>query len=276
MRRLAARTLSVSLGLSLLGYPSAPSAQVRRSVPMPPPRDSTTVTRTVAETNSGTSRRTNAALAGYVRDSIGKGIAFAEVYVEEARAATVTDDTGYFRLTKVPNGVTRFTAQRVGYDPVTFEIDMPPELTVNVDIRLRRGKFAVREVSSADSAAPSARLVASGFYDRLDIKQGYMFGPMDVQRMNGYTHVAYLFHNVPGLKVTESADGSRVKLTGESCLNIYIDGSPVNELPDSLSPLDVLALEAYPHYANSPPRYRGLKIRDCGVILVWTKRGKKK
>ncbi len=210
-------------------------------------------------------------LAGFVKDSLGRAIPYAEVALDEYDAATVTDDSGFFRLERVPSGVMRFTAYRLDYRPVTFEIDMPAALTVHVDIRLRGGVTAVREVSDADSAAPSARLTASGFFQRASLRNGYFFSPTDVEMRNGYTHVAYLLRQVPGFSVEESTDGNAVRLKGRGCLRYYVDDKELPQLPDSLSPLQVLAMEVYPAFVTTPTRFRGYDRRECGVVAVWTK-----
>ena len=244
-------------------------------------RDTATARRTVAEAaleRSGAGRRARAkgaaVLAGYVRDSLGRAIPFAQVLMDEYDGATVTNDTGYFRLERVPSGVVRFTAHRLDYQPISFEIDMPAGLAVNVDVRLRGGVAAVREVASRDSAAPSARLVSSGFFQRASLRNGYFFSPTDVELMNGYTHVAYLLRQVPGFTVEESPDGNAVTLKGRTCLRYYVDDVEMEALPDSLSPLQVLAIEAYPAFATTPTRFRPANVRECGVVAVWTKLAK--
>jgi hypothetical protein len=221
---------------------------------------------------SSTHTESTAALAGFVRDTIGRGIAYANIYIDSTSVATISDDSGHFKLEGVPVGVRRFVAHRVGYDAVAFEIDMPAALTVNVDIRLRSTVASVVETTASD-AGPVARLITSGFYERMRLGLGYFLAPGDLSKRSGYTNLAFVLKDAPGIRAERRDDGQGFTITGRnSCLNFFVDDVQVKEFPAELMPSGLFAVEVYSDFASSPPRYRANNPRECGSVVFWTRR----
>ena len=106
-----------------------------------------------------------AALEGTFRDTLGHPIPFGTVTLAAAAArSAAANDSGHFHLDSVPAGVARFTATRIGYAPVTFDIDMPASRTIYADVRL---KSVVRLQTVAVTAeGPSMQLARDGYYKR--------------------------------------------------------------------------------------------------------------
>jgi hypothetical protein len=216
-------------------------------------------------------------LAGLVRDSSGRGIPLATVLVEETEIATVTDDTGHFRLAGVPAGRTRFVARRIGFEAATFEIDMPADLTVNVNVKLPTAAYLLNKVEIT-AEVRDARLRGEGFYERMRKRIGKYMVPEDVEKRRGMTSVAMLVSDMPGFRVTSTPRGRGYSISpsrGRSCINLFLDGVRLPrgaQLDDFTTPRDVHAIEVYPYPAEVPHRFTtSFNGYWCSAIVVWSR-----
>jgi hypothetical protein len=231
-----------------------------------------------AQRPTSTDSARTSALAGLVRDSSGRGIPLATVLVEESDIATVTDDTGHFRLPGVPAGRTRFVARRIGFEPATFEIDMPAGLTVNVNVKLPTAAYLLNKVEIT-AEVRDARLRAEGFYERMRKRIGKYMVPEDVEKRRGMTSVAMLVSDMPGFRVTSTPRGRGYSIGpsrgGRNCVSLFLDGVRLprgGSLDDFTTAREVYAIELYPYPAEVPHRFTTSSNGYwCSAIVVWSK-----
>jgi hypothetical protein len=205
----------------------------------------------------------------------------AEISVAGRASIQVTDGQGHFAIDGLSPGARSFTVRYLGRAPQRTQVEVPPEATLEVEIRL-----PVKPVELAPmvvTATPrSSYLEDMGFYNRRDAGlSGTQFTREGIEERNPRS-LGELLVSVPGLRVIPGELGRfqvrmrrAIRLTtdgGEGCFPaLFVDDvrSDVGWLQD-LDPARVEAIEIYSG-ANAPLRYNDA----CGVILVWTRRGQR-
>jgi hypothetical protein len=216
-------------------------------------------------------------LAGYIRDDFGHPIQLATILAEGTKLSTTTDDSGYFRLENVPSGRATFTAMRIGYSPVSFEVSLPADSAVNTEIHLR-ATVSLGKMTVTDKATPVG-LTKVGFTERQNIGRGYFITPDMVHDAPLTSSPGAMLREIPGIQVTcprRQGGGCDVRVTS-GCLSLWIDGAldpqGVSDLDDNVGRSALLAMEAYPRSTQVPNRFqRNQGGVACGAIIVWTTR----
>jgi hypothetical protein len=177
----------------------------------------------------------------------------------------------------LPAGPRRFVIRRVGYTPAAFEIDLPPDATVHLQVTMQPSVVMLGAIVVEGESRPLG-LFRNGFYERAARQpQGYFYPPEEMDRRQLST-LASLLGEIPGLQV-ERRDGEVYALgrsvgTGPCEMNLWVDGAlaRVGRAPlDQLAPAYLVrAVEVYPSAATVPAPY----VRQnniCGAIVVWTR-----
>src|SRR5687767_7510739 len=123
-----------------------------------------------------------AALAGIIRDSLGQALPFVTVTADGRDLATVTDSSGRFHLGQIPAGRRAFTLMHLGYRVVNFQINLTPDSTILIDVRMR-GAQTLPQVTVA-AEREYARLSRDGFYERKRVGWGKYLAPEQVDSMS--------------------------------------------------------------------------------------------
>ncbi len=241
-----------------------------------------------------------AALSGIVRDSLGHPITAAEVVVEDAGLATTADSAGVFHLAGVPAGRTIFTVRHIGYDPVSFAIEMPADSTVQVQLMLHR---AAQVLEAITTTGARAGLSAVGFYDRMKANIGGQYvTPEEIERMGPRSAASAYVQGVRGIRVVypsrrqlsssttiydpssgkpgsprpipahggvpvtgpaDAPEGTQIVTSGSGCpLRIFVDGIEQRaSIDDIVSSSEVYAVEVYARGTAIPTSFQGT-LRD--------------
>jgi hypothetical protein len=216
-------------------------------------------------------------LTGTVRDSAtmepvpGVTIGLAE------RVATFTGRDGKFRVDEVQFGTVYLEARRIGYRPVTMNLDIIEGETFNLDISAAPLPFALEDidVNVEDDFASYGPM--RGFMQRRQRGQGYSFLRWEIEEENPL-YVTDLLRTLPGVRVRRNALGDRF-ITFRGCGSptpvmptVYINGIQMDAVAGMLEWLvDTENLEAMEVHlgAYTPPEYRNYNA--CGVIALWTR-----
>ncbi|HVX40064.1 MAG TPA: carboxypeptidase-like regulatory domain-containing protein [Gemmatimonadaceae bacterium] len=221
------------------------------------------------------------ALAGRVRDPLGHPLPAATVVAEERGVSTIVTDSGTFSLRNVPPGKTSFTVMRIGYAPVTFDIEMPPDTTVFVDVHLQ--PVTTLAETKVTGTALSPKLAKTGYYIREKTGLGYFLHPEDLARLKDFGYASLYLRDLPNVFIRKNNGiGYSVLMTNTApaiggdllCSPaIFIDGSADRApLDESLDPSEVYAVEVYTHGAQIPASLNvSMTTNPCGVIAFWTK-----
>ncbi len=221
------------------------------------------------------------ALAGRVRDPLGHPLTAATVVAEERGISTIGSDSGTFTLRNIPGGKTSFTVMRIGYAPVTFAIDMPPDTTVFVDVHLQP-VTTLADVKVTGTAL-SPRLAKTGYYMREKTGLGYFLHPEDLAKEKDFGYASLFLRDLPNVFVRKNAGigysvlmlASAAKLSGEVfCTpSLFVDGTLMKTpIDESIDPGEVYAAEVYTHGTQIPASFNAPMLENpCGVIAFWTK-----
>ena len=197
-------------------------------------------------------------------------------------AATQSDDDGFFEIFAPRAGVFYVAARRVGYGMV---VDGPVNLqdSVAVTVGFHIQQVALYELDPITiTAEPVVRhLVRAGYYERQYRSAGGLFlGPDHIEKRSSARRVSDLLRGLPGVGVDQAGNVVlRGMVSGMGACGspvVYLDGivsSVGNEDLRILDPFDMEAIEVYRRPSEIPAQYGG-STRGCGVILLWTKRGR--
>jgi hypothetical protein len=125
--------------------------------------------------------------------------------------------------------------------------------------------------------------------DRMKMHMGGHFVTDSVLRANDQRKLTYFFAGIPGVHQIFASMGTGVFLASARdpipppCyVDVYLNGgvyfrgpaSAGNQPPDfsALTAMDFSGIEFYPGASTTPAQYNRTKGRDCGVILLWTRR----
>jgi hypothetical protein len=261
------RFLRLALPAALLGAPAAAAgAQLPDATRVP-----------TAAPDSAAAPLGTSAIDGIVADPAGRVLAAAVVTAQGLPVSDVTTGRGFFHVRGLPAGPRRFTIRRVGFQPVTFDLDLPDGATVHLQVTLRPSVVMLSTIV-VDGEMRSLGLVRSGFYDRVVRQsQGYFYPPEEMERRK-LTTLASLLTEIPGLHI-ERRNNEAVALgrsvgTGRCELNLWVDGTPARAAAaplDHLAPAHLVrAVEVYPSASVVPTEYV-LQNNLCGAVVVWTR-----
>lgn len=227
-------------------------------------------------------------VAGTVtRDTLGHGIAEAEVTLPTLGRSARTNYLGEFRFDNIPVGRYAIVFRRVGFDvlsdSVTVKDGRPVDamfvLTPSV-VQLDAQKVMA---SGVDLTAPNMR----EFDERRKMGFGHFFTTDELRKIEGGRPLMnYLASRLPGMSLYRPDPKDRpsdyyiASFRGKRCpIALYIDGvamylpgvtlGPGNP-PDvsQLSADDFAAVEYYASGATVPAQYNGTQ-QNCGILLLW-------
>ncbi|MBI3789322.1 MAG: TonB-dependent receptor [Gemmatimonadetes bacterium] len=211
-----------------------------------------------------------AVLAGTVTDSTGRPVPFASI-LPDTGSGTLAQADGSFRLAPLAPGPHGFLIRRIGYQPLAFEMEMPPGATVNVQLKLLPASLELKPVV-VEGKRVSPALAKTGFYDRQ--RQGLAGYFIDPEVFEKRTMVATtdVLRGVPNITVSKDGTEYHVYGRGQRCMEIYVDGAPMGrdfDLTRHMPPAWVKAIEIYPSPNQTPPQFS--RQTGCGAVVVWTK-----
>jgi hypothetical protein len=164
--------------------------------------------------------------------------------------------------TTVTDGIFAFASEAGEMSIVLFMLPQPTELE-GIDVRIEREQ--VRR-----------RLRSAGFYERAAMGFGRHIGPDEIDRRPIFTFSDFL-RGIPGVRFQDEAIQFSGGLTGTCSPNIYMDGAQVFQdygLTTLIQPEEVEGIEVYRGVAQTPMEWGGFN-GSCGVILIWTKSGRR-
>jgi iron complex outermembrane receptor protein len=202
----------------------------------------------------------------------GKPLEGARVTFRDTELAAVTDNQGAFLIRNIPAGLHAVQVELLGYETRGGPVRILPGQTMEALIRLATKPI---ELPPIDVSVRSPRLESVGFYVRRDEtgSQG-RFITRDIIEKRNPQLLTDLFYNQHGLRVTYGGAGVRyvtVNRGGGCTPMFYIDGvRGDNSNFDVVRPETIEGIEIYVG-AVLPIQYQS--STDCGVIVVWTRRG---
>jgi hypothetical protein len=238
------------------------------------------------------------ALTVTVRDAVGAPVRNALVGYDDPRAVR-TDAQGVARLSTPGPADRQVEVRALGFRPVVARVTGDGRrLVVTLDApvaTLAARTITARRASRDPTGFESRRLADAG---------GTFLTGEQIANRRAY-HVSDLFATIPGVNITPHGRSNIITMGrsigsrggfGTRCFPIwYLDGTlllePTRNLatadttpnierdglrPDMLdqlaSPKDIAGIEVYKSAVTAPPQFATIGA-ECGVIVVWTKRG---
>jgi hypothetical protein len=230
----------------------------------------------------------HSAVAGVVRDTLERPLAFATILVDGRELSVVSDDSGRFHLAGIPSGLNSFTVMRIGYKAVSFDVTLAPESTLVLGIHLK--SIQTLGPITVTGTAQIPRLARTGFYERQVLGFGSFISPQRIDSLNFVDSPAQLLRGVRGIEVRCFSAKRCVVHTHSppDCLWLFVDGaympasgSDQSQLDDVMGTGEVAAIEVYerPMFVPSEfqarlPVKRGRDLTakaGCGALVIWTR-----
>lgn len=207
-------------------------------------------------------------------------------------AYAFTDSVGQFVLSSPVEGEFLLEAATLGYRTARaglFEMGIDGEVTV--EVRLTPEPITIPGLAVDRAwALREPPLVRNGFFNRLHQGVGHFITPEVLERTSA-TRLTDVLARVPFLRVVRaSTDRVLVQDGGSLCAPaVLVDGllvSTVEGRRGRAGPIvgsegdieglvalpDVEAVEVYRGGGEIPGQFAGMVRRECGAILIWTKR----
>ena len=218
-------------------------------------------------------------LAIWVRDSLGRSVAGAELTLDGTTVRGVTDERGELRLSAVRAGPATVRVRRLGFHPTSVDVvfDSRAGGTSTVTLTPIPQNLAPVVVKAGNYTGRMA-----GFYHRRDQGIGSFITRERLEDENP-TRVTDVMRRLPGVQVRSTPEArNAVRFRGHTrnggCWPlVWLDGAPLaaGEFDlDVLSPKSIEGIEVYSGIAQIPSQFIGMRDRaHCGVIVVWSREG---
>ncbi len=213
----------------------------------------------------------------------GQPVALAHVRLLGHEGRAVSDATGRFVLDSLPAGSHTLEVGALGFAPSRRQIDLPPGGELRLDLTLAA---VARELPELNVTVSEATLARSGFEERRRRGMGGHYITREEIARRGSIRVEELLRTAPGIRLEPvgSSEYRIVSLRGgpgwsDSCQpTVFVDSFKVPVDPDSgislpVSPNEVEGIEVHNSTTSAPLQYR-IASASCGVILIWTSRGR--
>lgn len=247
-------------------------------------------------------------LQGRVLGGNGQPLTAAEVHVLGHPTVGRTNADGEFFLLDQPTGSQTVEIRAIGHAPRRHRLTLQPRQAARLEVVLEKTGVVLPELSV--TGRPTA-VDLSGFELRRRGGRGIFLDEEQIRKRRAMTP-AELFIGIPGVEVTVGgnngivlftrSDGQIGKFNKGMCYpQYYVDGvlrlvGREDPMSGDLIPIgrvldreglfnadmgpgqlvrteDIAAIEIYKGTADAPPQYSKLDA-GCGVILIWTRRGK--
>ena len=231
-------------------------------------------------------------IVGIVADTLGNLLSEVEVTLVDTKHSARTNSKGEFRLLKVKSGHYSLSMRRIGFAPLTMQVDVPEGEAVDLDFELTPQEVRLATIAiKAERLSPKLRRV--GFESRMKttgVPASHFITRNDIEKQNPIS----LMHMIDRM-------GGRSRSCADP--NIFMDGMPMFGQVDfglpapiragqppprsasqnsfqKLRPLDNIALKAvdgvevYTSTSEIPPEFRGDpdgRTNNRCVVLIWTR-----
>lgn len=214
-------------------------------------------------------------LSGSVRDTNGVRIPFATVRWQAG--SVVANDSGAFEVRGLPDGHTRFSVRRIGFEPLDFDALLSAGNPAEVVVELRPIPLSLTgvDVNADPDDMRGARLARVGFFDRRRAGRGTFYGPEELEQRNPQA-LSDIVASTPGVNIQGRRRSRAMQYySSQGCrMNVFLDGHEVTDLGDDvLNGSDLKAIEVYSTATAAPPQFVTWDPRKgyCGSVVVWTK-----
>ena len=206
-----------------------------------------------------------------VDSSTGEPLASALVGINGTVVAT-SDEQGRFSINNVDQGQILLDIRRIGYTPITAEVQVRDGPSSDLRFALPAVPFQLDDIVVEGKRATYygyGRM--RGFSERRRTGMGKTFTRSEIELLRPF-QLSDLMRRVLGARVTPSRFGQNsVSFRNCGSPDIYVDGMLLRgwALDDAMPIENVGAVEVYNSWASIPAEF--LSLDACAVIVVWTR-----
>jgi len=227
--------------------------------------------------------RTAATITGIVRDTAKRPVANVEVTARPGAHRSRTDSAGRFTIGGLEAGRYVVVARKLGYAPVTWEVNLGLDGRVDVQLSFDRTLPQLDTVVVSADGSCSRRSVDGFVCRRRSAGSRGVF--MDYNDIDDKApiYTADLLNDIDAFRVdTRSSPSGTIRVASPArrggCLTSVIDGRRVS-LTELIPqrPWDLVAIEIYAQPDSVPEEYREFtartttsQMRQCSVVVYWT------
>ncbi len=189
----------------------------------------------------------------------------------------LSDSIGRFAFEKLLPGTYHIRAIAIGFDPINTAVELGERETIELEVQF--GSSLQDRVILPELRVRAPRDTSMEYSaDWLRRSQGgngrYLNRKM-IEQMNAFTFADLLRHTA-GVRVDCRMTCSiQMARNVRQCIPVYfIDGIPADAVMGTMTPPnDIEGVEIYSGPSETPPELESYEAR-CGVIVIWTRRGK--
>jgi len=229
--------------------------------------------------SSASAQPTPGVVSGTVRDSAGRVLVDASVWLDDRTPTPARGDSAAFALRDVPAGAHVLHARALGRLPFDSAVTVVAGAEVRIVVRMRTAD--AQRLDSVHVVAPAApppvhRKNGSGIVltrEEIARRNATRFGDL-LRRLPGVTlaQITTEYGTVDYVYVMRG----KATVGREVCpIAYFLDGQPMNVSPGGIDalvrPADLDSVEVYPSGAQAPARFDTVSRGRCGVIALWTR-----
>jgi hypothetical protein len=227
-----------------------------------------------------------ASLTATVRTPSGRPLRGVQTSVIGVPEGAISNEGGVVTMADLPVGTQIIEFRAIGYRPLRTRLTLSVRAVNRLDVTL---DDRITELSPLTVSALRRPRITSEFEERKKSGRGVFFDEEFIAKRRSLG-VNDLFYGVPGVKVSLSGYSSVVTIMRsggmadnmvDGCSPTYfVDGIRIStddgmfSIDNIIRPQDILGMELYRSLAEAPPQYQQ-SGSGCGLILIWTKRGKR-
>jgi hypothetical protein len=199
-------------------------------------------------------------------------------------ATALTGTNGFFVLNSKTAGAFYLSASALGFQDGRagiLDIGDGGEMSLEFRLRPRAVELEGIMVNLPAGVVREGYLVSNGFYGRLLEGSGQFITPADIEKSHAL-RASELLYNISRVDVIQEGGRSRITMQGTmgTCAPpIWVDGVLISrdgsDLDQIVNMLSIEALEVYRGPAEVPLQWGGTNSTGCGVIVAWTRQGRK-
>jgi hypothetical protein len=235
---------------------------------------------------STTTPSRRATLTATVRMPNGWLVPAVQLSVIGVQEGAVSNDSGVVTLSNLPTGTQIVEFRALGFRPLRTRLALSANRVNRIDVML---DDRITDLTPVTVSALRRPRIVNEFDERRKSGRGVFFDEEYINKRRALG-VNDVLTGIPGVKVTLYGYTSVVTMMRsggmsdnmvDGCSPTYVvDGVRVStddsmfSIDNILRPQDIYGMEIYKSLAEAPPQYQ-VTGSGCGLIVIWTKRGRK-
>ena len=219
-----------------------------------------------------------ATLVGSIRDSAGRPVANAEVWLRGSDLYTHSNELGGFRLPPSQPGDVKLSVRRLGYEPAIVDLQLRAGQIDSLVLSLTISAASLPGVVVEGEADSRSKRLLAGFWERRARGFGHFVTHEEIIKKEPHDFTDIVRH-IPSVQIVDRSGRRVIRFPrspgtrGDCPPQYWVDGMRIeNATPDEFPAGDIEAVEVYAGASTIPPQFMPkMTTYACGVIVTWTR-----